>query len=80
MRAFGPAVILTQKKARLREAGYRQNQGLLHRVVHLKLDWVSGHIQALNLTFFQLDIGVDHVIGEYTTGGKEAAVLIEGGK
>ena len=80
MYALGPTVILTQKKARLEEAGYRESQRFLHRVVHLKLDWVSGHIQALNLTFFQLDIGVDHVIGEYTTGGKETAVLIEGGK
>src|SRR5262245_50202810 len=51
--------------------------GVLHRVVHIELHRVGSHLEASHLGHLQLDIGVDHVVGEHAALLQELAVLVE---
>jgi hypothetical protein len=38
---------------------------LLHRVTHIELNWMRGPVGALDIDHFQLDVRVDHFVGEH---------------
>src|SRR5690554_77865 len=50
----------------------------LHRVVKIKLDRMSGHVDLCDFFTLQLDVGIQHVVGEYTTLGEELTILLQG--
>jgi hypothetical protein len=47
------------------------------RVVHVELDRVRGHAEARDFVHLQLDVGVEHVVGEHAALGQEGAVLVQ---
>src|SRR5438874_11304265 len=47
------------------------------RVVHLELDRMRRHAEARDLLHLQLDVGVDHIVGEHTAAREELAVLVD---
>src|SRR6185503_17221676 len=49
----------------------------LGRVVHLELDRVRGHAEALHLLVLEPDVRIDHVVGEDAAAREEGAVLVE---
>src|SRR6188474_1456012 len=49
----------------------------LYRVVHIELDRVRGHLEALDLGHLELEIGVDHVVREDAALFQEVSVLVE---
>src|SRR5258708_4771584 len=52
----------------------------LHRIVHVELDRVRRLVEADDLLHLQLDVGIDHVVGEHVAGLEEGAVLVEVGE
>ena len=46
-------------------------------VIHVELDRVRHHLEALHLFHLQLEVGVDHVVGEHAALLQEVAVLVE---
>jgi hypothetical protein len=38
---------------------------------------VSGHIQTLHFTALELEIAIDHPVGEYATGSEEATICVQ---
>src|SRR5215218_11133199 len=50
---------------------------VLHRVVHLELDGVRGHLEARDLGHLQFDVAVDEVVVEDAAGLQEGAVLVQ---
>ena len=51
-----------------------------HGVVHVELDRVRGHVQALHISLLELDVAVDHVVSEYAAGGQEGAIRVQCGQ
>ena len=49
----------------------------LDTVVHVELYWVSGVLNTINLFHFQIDVGIDHIVGENVTGGEELAICVQ---
>src|ERR1700740_1289722 len=47
------------------------------RIVHVELDRVRRHFEALDFGHLQLDIAVDEVVVEHAVGLQEGAVLVE---
>src|SRR5688500_7183315 len=47
------------------------------RVIHLELDRVRRHAEALHLLVLERDVRIDHVVGEDPAAGEELAVLVE---
>ena len=56
----------------------REEDRFLDRVVHVVFDRMRRHARsAIGLGHLQLDVGVDHVVGEDAAGLEEVAVLVE---
>src|SRR6478609_2264528 len=51
--------------------------GASNAVVHVELDRVRHHLEPLHLFHFQLEIGIDGVVGEDIALLQEGAVLVE---
>jgi hypothetical protein len=46
-------------------------------VVHVEFDRMGRHAQTRDILHLQFDVGIDHVIAEYATGGEELAILVK---
>ena len=49
----------------------------LEAVVHVELDRVRGHAQARDVFHLEVDVAVDHLVGENVAGGEEVTVGVE---
>lgn len=49
----------------------------LQRIVHIEFDWMRGHAIALNFLRFQLQIGINHAVGEDPAACQECTILIQ---
>ena len=68
-----------KKPAILRMTGSLSTQSAraLDTVVHIELNWVSGVLNVIDLFHFQLDVGIDHIVGENTARSEELAIRIQ---
>ena len=49
----------------------------LAAVVHIKLNRVSGVLNAVDFFHLQLNVRIDHIIGKYATSSQEFTVCIQ---
>src|SRR5262245_32240958 len=74
-----PVLFLRKKRraARGPPLALLRSRSALNRVIHVELDGVGGHLEAFDLGHLELEVGVDHVVGEDAALLQEVAVLVE---
>jgi hypothetical protein len=61
----GKKVLKSNKKTRFKAGFLSRVTFCLYAVVQFKLNWVSCHVDALNVSRFQCDVRIDVIVAEY---------------
>src|SRR4051794_18894989 len=74
----GPATSLRQRRNKKRGAGSLPAPlAASRREVHVELDRMRRHAEALHFLVLEGDVRIDHVVGEDAAAREELAVLVE---